>query len=206
MGCIPSRIAANLRPSRITAEPAWHRNARRRRAEARTTVRLAKAVSLLEAHHGSSAGKMPAQDTQQPSSRGRWRKKTVWQLVENKRRRNASAGKPGTAGARAAAPPYASYAAAASAGTRRVTVRGGADTSGDKRTGDADNQWTIAEWTEWHAGGWKDKAPTAPAKERDEARDAATLDLRQQLHDAQAIRDQHAKSKNPCPAISKLLD
>ena len=75
-----------------------------------------------------------------------------------------------------------------------------------------EQQWTAAEWTDWRAGGWKragnstSGSAATSAEPRDEQRDAATADIRQELQEVQALKAQHAKTKNPCPEIAKMLE
>ena len=156
-----------------------------------------------------------SQSAQGPSSRGRWRQRTVWEIVEPKRRRNASTGKAGNGSSTRPSPAsHSSYAAAAASanGSRKVTIQGDSSRPGSRG---ARTEWTVEEWNDWTAGGWRkgqsskpdsgdgDSAAAAP---RDEDRDATTAEIRQELLEVQALRAQHGRSKNPCPEIGKMLD
>ena len=76
--CSPSAFSTN-RDQSSPLEPAWHRRQRRRRAEARVLVRVAKAAHLLDSHHSSSMSWnrnkfWTCQAVVEPPPKGAWRK------------------------------------------------------------------------------------------------------------------------------------
>ena len=146
-------------------EPAWHRNTRRRRAEARVAVRLAKAVALLNGHHGSSAGAMPPQQPQQPSARGRWRQKTVWQVDTGGGWQTVTGKKAKRAAAAAKQPPAAPPPAAGgkpgvpNPAVRVVLLDGGAAAPAAAPGAQLWGGYTAKQWAAWRGGGWDEQSP-----------------------------------------------
>ena len=129
-------------------------------------MRLEKAVALLNDHHGSSAGVMPPQQPQQPSARGRWRQKTVWQMdtgdgwqtVSGKKAKRAAAAakqQPPSA----AAPPTARGKPNVPDPSVRVVLLDSVPAAAGGSS--AERHWggfSAKQWAAWRSGGWAEHA------------------------------------------------
>ncbi len=67
LGCVG--VAATAFAHIGTAEPSWHRRARRARQRARAVIAVAQARNVLQAHHGGGG---PIHSEEDPMARGRW--------------------------------------------------------------------------------------------------------------------------------------